>query len=109
MKTNSNTDPEDFELQKMANKKIIKLKAFYTHMLIYFIGVLLYVLKEYGGVPLNFVPLKFINLFVMGIWTVLFLISAIDAFVSFAIFGEEWEKRKLKSIMEKKIKKQKWE
>jgi polyferredoxin len=109
METNSNTENEDFELQKMANKKVIKLKAFYTHLFIYLIGIFVYVLKEYVGVPLNFPPLKYINLYVMGIWTVLFLISAIDALVSFKIFGEEWEKRKLKSIMEKKTKKQKWE
>ncbi|WP_428228774.1 2TM domain-containing protein [Flavobacterium sp.] len=109
MKTNFNNDPEEFELQKMASKKVVKLKAFYSHMFVYAIGVIFFILKEYFGVPFNFFPLKHINLFVMGVWTVFFLVSAIDILVSFRIFGEEWEERKMKSILEKKTKKQKWE
>lgn len=45
----------------------------------------------------------------MAVWTVFFLVSAIDIFASFIIFSEEWEERKVKSILEKRIKKQKWE
>jgi len=109
MKNNFNNDPEDFELQKMATKKVVKLKAFYSHMFVYVIGVIFFILKEYFGVPFNFFPLQHINLFVMVVWTVFFLVSAIDIFASFRIFGEEWEERKVKSILEKKTKKQKWE
>ncbi|MDA6068457.1 2TM domain-containing protein [Flavobacterium sp. AC] len=109
METNFYKEQEDFELQKMASKKVVKLKAFYSHMFVYIVGVIFFILKEYFGVPFNFFPLKHINLFVMIVWTVFFLVSAIDIFVSFRIFGEEWEERKLKSILEKKIKKQKWE
>lgn len=109
MREKNNKDTEAFELQKMANKKVVKLKAFYSHMFVYVIGVIFFILKEYFGVPFNFFPLKHINLFVMGIWTVFFVVSAIDIFASFKIFGEEWEERKVKSILEKKTKKQKWE
>ncbi|KQB39315.1 hypothetical protein RC62_996 [Flavobacterium aquidurense] len=45
----------------------------------------------------------------MVIWTSVFLASAIDLFASYKIFGEEWEERKMKSILDKKEKKQKWE
>ncbi|CAA9202628.1 hypothetical protein FLA105534_04176 [Flavobacterium bizetiae] len=45
----------------------------------------------------------------MIIWTTAFLVSAVDLFDSFKIFGEEWEERKVKSILEKKEKTQKWE
>ncbi|SHM57718.1 2TM domain-containing protein [Flavobacterium chilense] len=109
MENNFNNGLEEFELQKLASKKVVKLKAFYSHMFVYIIGVIFFILKEYFGVPFNFFPLKYINLFVMTIWTVFFLVSAIDIFASFRIFGEEWEERKVKSILEKKSKKTKWE
>ena len=109
MREKNNKDTEAFELEKMATKKVVKLKAFYSHMFVYVIGVIFFILKEYFGVPFNFFPLKHINLLVMGIWTVFFVVSAIDIFASFKIFGEEWEERKVKSILEKKTKKQKWE
>jgi len=109
MENNFNNDPEEFELQKMANKKVVKLKAFYSHMFVYIIGVIFFILKEYFEVSFNFFPFQYLNLYVMGAWTVFFLVSAIDIFASFKIFGEEWEERKVKSIMEKKNKKTKWE
>ena len=45
----------------------------------------------------------------MIIWSAVYVGSAIDVFVTFMIFGQEWEERKLKSILEKKNKTQKWE
>lgn len=109
MKKNFNTDLEEFELQKIANKKVVKLKAFYSHAFVYVIGMIIYILKEYAGLQLNFLPFKYLNCFVMIIWTTAFLVSAVDLFASYKIFGEEWEERKMKSILEKKVKKQKWE
>ncbi|OXB24962.1 hypothetical protein B0A80_03535 [Flavobacterium tructae] len=109
METNFNKEQEDFELQKMASKKVVKLKAFYTHVIFYSAGLILYILKDYFGLPLNIFPVQYLNGFVMCIWTTAFVVSAIDIFASFKIFGEEWEERKMKSILEKKEKKQKWE
>ena len=45
----------------------------------------------------------------MIVWTTAFLVSAVEIFASFKIFEEEWEQRKLKSILEKNKKTQKWE
>lgn len=109
METNLNNDREDFVLKEIATRRVVKLKAFYNHMFVYVIGVIVYVLKDYFGAPLNFFPIKYINGFVMWIWTTAFLISAVDLFASYKIFGKEWEERKLKSLLEKKTKKQKWE
>jgi hypothetical protein len=109
METNYNNDPEELELQKIAGKKVVKLKAFYTHAFIYVAGLILFVVKEYAGLHLNFFPLRYLNPFVMVIWTTAFLVSAVDLFASFKIFGEEWEESKLNSLLEKKTKKQKWE
>jgi len=109
METKFENNQEENGLREIASRKVVKLKSFYTHAFIYAIGVLVYVLKEYFNVPLNFLPLRYLNGFVMAIWTTAFLVSAIDLFASFKIFGEEWEERKVKNILEKKNKKQKWE
>jgi hypothetical protein len=101
METNFDRIQEKSELEKLATKKVLKLKAFYTHTFIYSIGIIFFIAKEYFGVPFNFLPLKYINGFVMCIWTTAYLFSAIEIFVSYAIFGEEWEQRKLKSILKK--------
>lgn len=99
----------EIELNKIAQKKVMKLKSFYTHLVVYVLGVLLYVLKSYFNVPLNFFPLRYLNGLVMILWTTTFLVSVVDIFASFKIFGEEWEERKVKSILDKRNKKQKWE
>jgi uncharacterized membrane protein YbhN (UPF0104 family) len=109
MEINCNNAQEKLEFQQIFSKKIVKLRSFYIHAFIYVIGLIVYVLKDYYGVPLNFVPLKYLNSVVMVIWTSVFLVSAIDLFASYKIFDEEWEERKLKNILEKKVKKQKWE
>lgn len=109
METNFNKNIEEYELQKMASKKVVKLRSFYRHLIIYVIGVLIFISKEYFGAPLNFFPIKHLNLLIMGVWTVFLVVTAIDLFASYKIFGEEWEERKVKSILEKKSKTQKWE
>lgn len=101
-----NNDPKEFEFQKNT-KKVVKLKAFYTHAFIYAIGMFLFILKEYAGFQLNFFPLNYLNGFVMVIWTTAFIVSAVDLFASFKIFGEEWEERKLKDVLVKKTKSKK--
>ncbi|MEN2413731.1 2TM domain-containing protein [Flavobacterium mesophilum] len=108
-KFNNETDQFEAELEEMAAKKVKKLKGFYSHMLVYIIGVIIYILKEYFGVPFNFWPIGFLDGFVMCVWTTAFLVSAVDLFASFKIFGQDWEERKMKSILEKKTKTQKWE
>ncbi len=93
----------------MASRKVLKLKSFYSHSFVYVIGVIVYILKEYTEAPLNFFPIRYINGFVMCLWTTAFLISAVDLFASYQIFGDKWEERKVKSIMQKNKEKQKWE
>lgn len=42
MREKNNKDTEAFELEKMATKKVVKLKAFYSHMFVYVIGVIFF-------------------------------------------------------------------
>lgn len=100
---------EKKEMQDLYSKKVAKLKSFYEHAFVYGIGLIVFVLKEFFGAPFNFFPIQYLNSTVMGFWTIVFLISAIDVFASYKIFGKDWEERKMKSILERKVKKQKWE
>ena len=109
MEINCNNSKEKFELHEIFRRKVIKLRSFYMHAFVYACGLIVYVLKEYYGVPLNFIPFRYLNDVVMIIWTSVFSISAIDLIVSYKIFGEEWEGRKIKSLLGEKTKTQKWE
>ncbi|KUJ61347.1 hypothetical protein AR687_12950 [Flavobacteriaceae bacterium CRH] len=109
METNFNKDQEEIELKQIACKKVDKLKYFYIHLFVFVIVFVLFILKEYTNLPFNFFPIMYLNWVVMILWSTVFLGSAIDLFTSIKIFGEEWEERKVKSILDKRNKKQKWE
>lgn len=109
METNCNYNQEKFKFEAIFSKKIVRLRSFYIHAFIYAIGSVLYVLKEFYGIPLNFFPVIYLNSVVMIIWTSVFLVSAIDLFAYYKIFGEEWEERKVKKLLDKRTKTQKWE
>ena len=109
MERDFDNDQEKFELRQIASKKIVKLRSFYIHAFFYTIGLILFTLKNYFGLPLNVFPVRYLNSIVMIVWTTAFLVSAVEIFASFKIFEEEWEQRKLKSILEKNKKTQKWE
>ncbi|WP_316633588.1 2TM domain-containing protein [uncultured Flavobacterium sp.] len=109
MERDFDNDPEKFELQQIASRKVVKLRSFYIHTFFYSIGLILFILKDYFGLPLNVFPVRYLNSLVMIVWTTAFLVSAVEMFASFKILGKEWEERKLKNILEKKDKKQKWE
>lgn len=109
METNCNNDRGKFEFQKIFSKKSVRFRSLYIHAFIYTIGLTIYILKECYGVSLNFFLLQYLNSVVMVIWTSVFLVSVIDLFASYKIFDEEWEEQKMKSLLDKKVKKQKWE
>jgi uncharacterized integral membrane protein len=109
METNLSNDQEEVILQELASKKVIQLKYFYKHLFIYILALIVFLLKEYTNLPLQFFPVKYLNWVVVIIWSAVIVGSAIDLFASYKIFGQEWEERKLRSILEKKYKKQKWE
>lgn len=108
METNLNSI-EEKELLEMAKKRVKKIKDFYIHLFIYIIGVIFFLLKTYGSVKFDFFPVKFINWFVMSIWTVVIGIQMIELFFAEIIFGKKWEEKKIKQIMNKETEKQTWE
>jgi hypothetical protein len=108
METFENNKPEN-ELEQLALKKVKRIKNFYIHAFIYLIGITIYVLKTYYGLPFNFFPIKFINGFVMAIWTFSFVVQALGLFITEVVLGKKWEQNKMKNIINKESQKQTWE
>ena len=97
---------EKIFLEKMANRRVKKIKNAYSHFVIFMIGVAIYVLKTYYGVPFNFFPIRYINAFVMAIWTTAIAIQGVELFFTEVVLGKSWEEKQLKKIIGNNNKKQ---
>ena len=97
------------ELHELMRKKFKKQRDFYIHLFIYFIGIVVFILKTYYGVRINFFPLKYINCLVMSIWTVAIVIQGMELLFTEVILGKKWEEKQVKSMLEEETKKQTWE
>lgn len=86
---------------EIAQNKVECIKKFYISLFIYAIVLLLFLVKEYGNVNFKFFPINFINWFIISIWTFIMIVKAIKLFVKDAIFGANWEQRKVQEFMEK--------
>ncbi|PBJ14465.1 2TM domain-containing protein [Flavobacterium sp. ACN6] len=109
MEPKFDNEQQEPELKQMASRKVVKLKSFYKQLFFYAVGLTIFLLKEYTELPLNVFPIKLLNNIVMILWSAVVIGSAIDVFTSFKIFDDEWEARKVKSILDKRNRKQKWE
>lgn len=96
------------ELYELAQRKVRKIKRFYTHLLIYAIGLTVYVLNGRFGLPLNFPPISYINGVVMWIWTFVLAVQGMRIFMAEVVFGQKWENRKIQKMLERKNEKQNW-
>ena len=99
---------QEAELQKLAVARVKKLRDFYIHLFVYAIGVAVYLLKTYYGLPFNIPVLEYLNCFVMAVWTFIIVTQCISLFLSEIILGKKWEERKLKKLMQTKSEKQIW-
>lgn len=100
---------EEKELLELAKKRVKKIKDFYIHLFIYAIGVAVFILKTYFGVPFNFLPVRYINWFVMSIWTFFLVVQALELFFNEVVFGKKWEQKKIQNFIEKGTNKKTWE
>lgn len=95
-----NTNYQQAELEQIARKRVRKIKRFFNHLLIYLIGVIVYVLREYFDAPFHFPPLDSINQFFMLIWTFIIAAQGLEVFTKEVVLGKEWEKRQMQKIIE---------
>lgn len=99
----SNRTPYD-----MAVYRVAQIRRFYVHLFIFGIVLGIYILKNYFGAALNFIPFEFINLTVISIWGLIIGIKAVKLFSQELFFGKKWEDRKMDEFMGKE-KTTKWE
>lgn len=109
MATTEYTTIEEKELLELAKKRVKKIKDFYIHLFIYVIGATVFVLKTYFSVPFNFIPVRYINWFVMSIWTFFLVVQAVQLFFNEVVFGKKWEEKKIQNFIKKDSNKQTWE
>ena len=95
---------------ELAQNRVECLKKFYISLFIYAIGLSFFLVKEYGKVEFNLLPIKYINWFVMSIWTFFIVVKALKLFVKNTILGTDWENRKIQQFMQNENRKtQSWE
>ena len=95
---------------EVAQKKVENLKKVYISLFIYSIGLTIFLLKEYGNIAFNFFPIRYINWFVMSIWTFAVVVKCIKFYIDQTIFGTDWENRKIQQFMKSENQKtQSWE
>jgi len=97
------------ELLELVKKKLKKQRDFYIHLFIYASGIVVWLLKMYTDLPLNFFPIQYINTFVMTIWSIAIGIQAMELLFTEVVLGKKWEDKQVKSMLEVETKKQTWE
>ena len=91
-----------------AQKKVKKLKGFYSHLMIYIlVNIFIFVLNVKDLSP-GESYFKLENFFTAFFWGIGLLFHGLSVFGGSIFFGKNWEERKIKEFMEKE-KSEKWE
>jgi hypothetical protein len=101
--------PEEI-LEETVRKRVRKIKNFYGHLFVYLIGLAVYISKTYFGAPFNFIPTSYINEVFMWIWTFVIAVEGILLFFREMVFGDNWEQKRIRKMIEEdKVEHKKWE
>ena len=95
-----NTKEIQGELERIAVKRVKRMKRFYIHVMVYGIGVLIFIMREYFNAPLNFPPIHFLNRFFMSIWTFIIAVQGLKLFMREIVLGKHWENKQIDKILE---------
>ncbi len=102
--------PTDEEIRyEIAQKRVKKIKGFYTHLAVYVCVNIFIIFLNISNLKLGesyFQPKNFVTAFFWGIGLAA---HALSVFGIDAVFGREWEKKKINELMNKDNKQnQKW-
>jgi uncharacterized protein YacL len=104
----NDTNYLQMELEELAKKRVRKIKRFFNHLLIYSIGLVVFILKEYFDAPFNFPPVHFLNWFFMLCWTVVLAVQGLKLLIKEVVLGKNWENRQMSKILESESNNQNW-
>lgn len=91
-----------------AQRKVKRLKGFYTHLIVYLCVNIFIVFININNLKPGESYFKFENFFTAFFWGIGLLSHGLSVFGHNLIFGQGWEERKIKELMEKE-KQNKWE
>ncbi len=91
-----------------AQRKVKRLKGFYTHLIVYVVINLMIVFINIRDLDAGESYFKIENFFTAFFWGIGLLAHALSTFMPNFIFGKNWEQQKIKEFMEKE-KSEKWE
>ena len=99
-----NTKEIQDELEKIAVKRVKRIKRFYIHVMVYSIGMVIFIMREYFNAPLNFPPLHYLNRLLMSIWTFIIAVQRLKLFMREIVFGKNWENKQVDKMLESESK-----
>lgn len=105
------TTPHEFsgdQLYVDAQKRVRRLKGFYSHLMVYILVNVLIVIINVSNLNPGESYFKFENFFTAFFWGIGLLAHGVSVFGHNLILGHGWEERKIKEFMEKE-KQNKWE
>ena len=91
-----------------AQKRIRRLKGFYSHLMAYLTVNILIVFLNINNLEPGESYFKFENFFTAFFWGIGLFAHGVSVFGHHLIFGKKWEERKIKEFMGKE-KQDKWE
>lgn len=104
-----NTNYQQMELEALAANRVHKIKRFFKHLLIFAIGMTIFILKKYCNAPFDFPPVKYMNWFFMLCWTVVLVVQGLKLVMKEIVLGKDWEDRQMNRILNSESNNQNWQ
>lgn len=97
---------EEIKYQE-ALKRVRKIKGFYSHLLVYIVVNIMIIVVNIQNLDPGESYFQYKNFFTAFFWGIGLVAHAFSVFVPQWFLGSNWEKRKIKELMEKD--KKKWQ
>ena len=105
MKNNINEQ----ERYDIAVKRVKKIKAFYSHAMVYVVINIMIVIMNIQNLKPGESYFQWQNFTTLFFWGIGLLAHGASVFVPDFILGRDWEERKIQEFMEKERQKNRWE
>jgi len=105
-------DYEDYQSDDkyaMAERKVKRLKGFYTHLIVYLCVNIFIIFINIKNLSPGESYFQMENFFTAFFWGIGLLAHGLSVFGHIFFFGSRWEERKIKEFMEKEKNNTKWE
>ena len=84
-----------------AKRKVKRIKGFFAHVLVYICVNVLIVYLNYQGLKPGETYFQWHNFYTLIFWGIGLMVHGLSVFLPSFIFGNDWEERKIRELMEK--------